>query len=711
MSKAWEPLMQTFLNDAAIRWNDAGICNDLMAAFHHYFRIQRNQKRDTDVDEFEMPWFGVLDRLQLQECVKWRAVMNVTITMFNISTATDTTLLSWRGILNMIVNEAELAATTPSNSMLAHPTEYAEAMFYVIAQLEDMEGFAEFVRRLYVIGRRWIQTTAFQLQRFTESHNAKEHTNRKVTTTKNDTANVDNATFNGSQSTTTYWDSDVCVVSSAYTPTTAIAPVQNSTMKQMNETFDGPVARHRGASRSLKQDDFATRFQWDWTVDWKKFEGSWNGENAACELFDIADEAISNMWNATSTYYSEGYVARNISKYGIMDNVMHAVPVTPDAINARNKQIKSSTVGMDESGFLNLLLGEVFVGVKMLLGIDEQSVVSFFDPELPLETQIEQDLFTLPRILNDFTKCNVERVMLCNTRPRALVPTIAICIVLIWFVCQLLAMSSGTMVLVMFLILPWVVMWYAYGFSPMCFPMIPTCIMTDTIHALNSTFPSRMEWPALLIHQENCTLEGVPHKQLVDAGRNISNCFKSCASDEFGFRSFEDPVAWFLCDLDVPTCQRFSKWIVSQTSFASRYNETTAYFSKVLAFGNKHVTVAHRTCGYFTGFYIIPAFLMLLWIIFMFGAFLKALITLSFKTLVFVLHSQSDEVPDTILNKESKTTKNDKDDGGGGNNDDDSDDDDDTNKGNDNSSDDDEKDDDKKDVDDDTDTVTPENKA
>jgi hypothetical protein len=162
--------------------------------------------------------------------------------------------------------------------------------------------------------------------------------------------------------------------------------------------------------------------------------------------------------------------------------------------------------------------------------------------------------------------------------------------------------------------------------------------MHDFVVSMKETFPISIRWPALLIKQDICSLDGVPYDNRT---RGEVNCFESCANDQFNFRSFIDPFAWFLCEIDTPTCVRLATWLHSYTSFAAGYYDTTMFFKQVLLLNNSHATHAYRVCAILTGYYLIPSLLFVIWLFFMSALLTRAAITLGFKTLVFVIANLS----------------------------------------------------------------------
>jgi hypothetical protein len=79
-------------------------------------------------------------------------------------------------------------------------------------------------------------------------------------------------------------------------------------------------------------------------------------------------------------------------------------------------------------------------------------------------------------------------------------------------------------------------MWYVYGLSPFCFPLIPTCFVSDLTYVIKSSVPSYILPPRALI-RPNCVEDGT--------GR----CFLSCSEEPLLLNSTISVAAWWYCDM------------------------------------------------------------------------------------------------------------------------------------------------------------------
>jgi len=159
------------------------------------------------------------------------------------------------------------------------------------------------------------------------------------------------------------------------------------------------------------------------------------------------------------------------------------------------------------------------------------------------ETQIVDFLDAPP--YGDWTKtlvrCDFVQVQTCLDR-RSLFWT-AVNTLVIFVIATVCARVLGVpYVEVAVLLLYWpTVLYFAYGYNTlMCFPMMPTCLLSDAIGVLQYVFPERLQWPDELTTTANCT---------------HASCMRSCVSDAaVGFSSIADHVAWTLCEIDADYC-------------------------------------------------------------------------------------------------------------------------------------------------------------
>ena len=115
---------------------------------------------------------------------------------------------------------------------------------------------------------------------------------------------------------------------------------------------------------------------------------------------------------------------------------------------------------------------------------------------------------------------------------------------------------------------PLVMMW-AYGYGPRCYPLVPTCLANDVASSLQTWLQPSFAWPADLQRWPGCT-DGRPPLNydgsvntalLATATPATSSCFNDCKEAPFNFKTWEDNLAFMLCA--AAPCQPVADWVDS----------------------------------------------------------------------------------------------------------------------------------------------------
>lgn len=144
-----------------------------------------------------------------------------------------------------------------------------------------------------------------------------------------------------------------------------------------------------------------------------------------------------------------------------------------------------------------------------------------------------------------------------------------------------------------------------------------------------------------------CGEPGVPYDfvqiESAQTGNQVQ-CFKTCESEDFGFRDSTDSIIWIICEADTSACLRATKWVYERTGTFESFFASAEYFVDVIKFGNKDLTEAHRTCALLTSFYIIPLSMFLIWVGLMVGTLIATVGTLSMRAVIFYLQTRDDDL-------------------------------------------------------------------
>lgn len=260
----------------------------------------------------------------------------------------------------------------------------------------------------------------------------------------------------------------------------------------------------------------------------------------------------------------------------------------------------ASTTSRDS--WVQYVLGLIQSFVTDIMGID----IAFFVGFMTGDPQPGDGGLTLSGIFKTLLTCDFENIITCQKKTsNPFVGGLAVLFMLVFF--YMMLGSLGGFILGGISV-PLLVLWYVYGYSPMCVPLIPECAVLDLIGIVEWIVPVRLEWPDALQKTEGCALNAsVPYR----------DCFISCGEPPFRYRSWESTVAWAACDWDPYWCRTVvTPWAIDN-NFPLLWAELIDKF-KVIQNDYNNVTgsvqeiQAHRFCFSVTIVNIVPYILLFL---------------------------------------------------------------------------------------------------
>ena len=170
-----------------------------------------------------------------------------------------------------------------------------------------------------------------------------------------------------------------------------------------------------------------------------------------------------------------------------------------------------------------------------VFGIDIRYIIGFFTGGFTPG----DDGLTFATAARSILRCDFQSVMDCQKkRANLFVGFLGVFIILTLM--YMAIGSTATLILGGIGIGP-LVLWYVYGYSPACIPMIPLCALQDVVATISWLVPIRIEWPRILQKIPNCAQDtNIPYQ----------DCFLRCSDPPFRFNTWETTVAWILCDYD-----------------------------------------------------------------------------------------------------------------------------------------------------------------
>jgi len=174
------------------------------------------------------------------------------------------------------------------------------------------------------------------------------------------------------------------------------------------------------------------------------------------------------------------------------------------------------------------------------LGATSRSTLAGLAGALLNETRIKAFLLDAPymQIVGNLVRCNFTRVQTCAERRPLLTSVVqsVVLMALLILVAKVLQIPYVEVLLVVFAT-P-IFLYVAYGYSPSCMPLVPSCLMRDLVDIADALLPSSLQWPAALTTTPGCASVA---------------CMRSCTADPaVGFADHNDHIAWAMCELTSP---------------------------------------------------------------------------------------------------------------------------------------------------------------
>lgn len=260
-------------------------------------------------------------------------------------------------------------------------------------------------------------------------------------------------------------------------------------------------------------------------------------------------------------------------------------------------------------------------------------------------------------------------------------------IVTIWFtVWALIANAIGLSVLVS-LSIPLhalLVLRICYGYTWTCLPMIPICAWQDLIETMDMIFPLSMELPAemkkldptclqhLNVAEETCNEMAAENSNVFPTNQNsqfmclqvprypANDCLLTCKDPPFAFTSAMQVLTWILAELAVHVNDWFQTFTIEKAHLIPFFDADlfeAELNSKVIILSRDAGSMirAQRICAIFSGYFLIPYLLIIVFVLAYLSIFAQMLVTqlypfiLSITSLFAAILMSSSSQADDIL--------------------------------------------------------------
>lgn len=189
------------------------------------------------------------------------------------------------------------------------------------------------------------------------------------------------------------------------------------------------------------------------------------------------------------------------------------------------------------------------------LGITPSGIAAFMSSGRGVDPD---KYLTLGGMIRETLICDFEATIMCSRHNRNIFTSFVVSLLIFWAIqIALNFIGIGGITLVGLAVVPGMAMWLAYGVSPACLPMFPTCLVEDIIQVFKVVLPSTILWPQALQVYPDCLGQAgqIPINATLPIGS--PECMRSCRGDPFYFRSWESSIAWVVCGFDPLGCTDF----------------------------------------------------------------------------------------------------------------------------------------------------------
>ncbi|KAJ1465599.1 hypothetical protein T484DRAFT_1757294, partial [Baffinella frigidus] len=232
----------------------------------------------------------------------------------------------------------------------------------------------------------------------------------------------------------------------------------------------------------------------------------------------------------------------------------------------------------------------------------------------------------------NFFKCDIDAVVFCSAHRIGLFES-GVVVALVLFVGTVIiafvvpASPMSSIAIIVFLS---ITIYFAFGISPVCAPMVPTCLLSELITTIETIFPVTITIPRSLHRTPTCLTDYNTHRSLNGTftdSYDASKCIVSCSETPFNFIDWYSNTAWIICDLS-PWCTSTREWVqspgnwlvalmdqimgsgTSDSLIASLWRSSVVIQSQ-----DASIITAYRWCCVFTMWNVIPYLLVILFLI------------------------------------------------------------------------------------------------
>jgi len=208
-----------------------------------------------------------------------------------------------------------------------------------------------------------------------------------------------------------------------------------------------------------------------------------------------------------------------------------------------------------------------------------------------------------------FVKCDYEAVQTCSKwRVHVLIASIVVAVyyVGVYIVCAAVGLSMP--VVLAAVVLPSVVLYLSYGYSPLCFPTVPVCLYDDLVYSIQQLVPPNIRLPTVLYRSETCMSAA--------ATRLDTACLRTCTDEPFSFLEWYDVLSWCALELRLESAlvQFIRQPVVSLVISQQMQDDIQAavdFHARVFRTPDTDLITTNRLCALISSYKLIPQLALL----------------------------------------------------------------------------------------------------
>lgn len=286
-----------------------------------------------------------------------------------------------------------------------------------------------------------------------------------------------------------------------------------------------------------------------------------------------------------------------------------------------------------------------------------EQIIQAMTLNLSYDDATKNNYFTGTRLISDLSRCNFTTITFGPQPSKPLLPWLLLLFMVTYMISTCCSSSTILSMILWLIFFPVLLFWTVYNVSPLCWPMVPSKLPKDVTSEISKIIPTSIKIPYYLLHTECLSYKTIyfqnesfpfpTSKNVMDilASRPNKNvCFKKCAAEPFLMKTWQDPLAWWMCEINTDVC----RWVadnIKTLPVCKDFVSSAFYFSEVLKLRDKdnEFVQAHRFCAIFSSHEIVFATAITLSILLISPSIFQFIAEIFSGAVILVIHASNAE--------------------------------------------------------------------